>query len=665
MESGRKAWLEALETRALLSAVFADGVDNDIVRDAAGTQHLAYRNDRTGHLMYASRPNGGSWSSPVEVDSSPLVGYFVAIAVDTQNRPGMAYYDANQGDLKYAKFNGSSWTVQTVDSGYTTGYYPSLVFNASDTPIISYYYKTGGDLRLTYWSGSSWATSTLDNVGDVGRYTSIAIQTTTGYWGIAYENTTNGDFRYIRQTKGGGNSGPMDVDTGTANGGGYTSLAFDYVPGQGGSDVPTFTYYDSNQANLKFAKSSVVSPATTADWTTTAIAGGNNQSGMYSNLWYEAPAVPKLTYYNETEDAIYMMRRNGASAPWDTPTPIYFGGGRESEAIRLPAAGEMTFTFVYISGSTYTLYVNDTNTGEGWQQATNASVGGRMGQGSTVFTDPIDGHSKMWIAGGSNSVNGIPQYKSDVWRSTDGSIWTQATSQAEFGARTEATLLSFNGYLWMIGGTNSSGAITDGVVYRSTNGLTWQYVSSNLPAVYAHGATVFTDPADSVAKMWIVGGRNSAGTPTSTVYKSADGVTWTAATTSAAFGARFDEVLLTHNGKLWVIAGTDGAYGTRRDVWSSDDGASWTQETASGAFGLFSNGSGMVYDNRLWVVLGEQIWYSFTGAAWTRATAAFGGAARQGHSSLVFDAGQGAKMWVMAGQSTNPTTYRDDVWYAS
>ena len=86
----------------------------------------------------------------------------------------------------------------------------------------------------------------------------------------------------------------------------------------------------------------------------------------------------------------------------------------------------------------------------------------------------------------------------------------------------------------------------------------------------------------------------------SAVYKSADGVNWTAATTSAAFGGRAESVLLNYAGKLWLIGGFNGT-NSKQDVWYSSDGAGWT--AAAGGQGLpnpefasFSDGSGVVYD---------------------------------------------------------------------
>ena len=114
--------------------------------------------------------------------SSADVGDFVSMSLDSAGRPGLAYFDGANADLKYAHFNGSSWDVQTIDSHFTTGYYPSIKYDAAGRPVIAYYYKTSGDLRLAAYNGSSWNITTVDTKGDVGRYPSLALNPATGRW---------------------------------------------------------------------------------------------------------------------------------------------------------------------------------------------------------------------------------------------------------------------------------------------------------------------------------------------------------------------------------------------------------------------------------------------------------------------------------------------------
>ncbi len=53
-------------------------------------------------LCTAQQP---TWSTPEVADPGKTVGMYASIALDSQNRPHIAYYDSTNGDLKYAQHN--------------------------------------------------------------------------------------------------------------------------------------------------------------------------------------------------------------------------------------------------------------------------------------------------------------------------------------------------------------------------------------------------------------------------------------------------------------------------------------------------------------------------------------------------------------------------------
>jgi hypothetical protein len=61
---------------------------------------------------------------------------YVSLAADREGAVGIAYYDAANRDLKYARASGSSssFTVMTVDASGTVGEHPSLAFDSSGRP---------------------------------------------------------------------------------------------------------------------------------------------------------------------------------------------------------------------------------------------------------------------------------------------------------------------------------------------------------------------------------------------------------------------------------------------------------------------------------------------------------------------------------------------------
>jgi len=52
--------------------------------------------------------------------------------------------------LKYAFFDGYAWHIEIVDSLGYEGLYTSLALDASDRPHVAYYYLDNGDLKYAW-----------------------------------------------------------------------------------------------------------------------------------------------------------------------------------------------------------------------------------------------------------------------------------------------------------------------------------------------------------------------------------------------------------------------------------------------------------------------------------------------------------------------------------
>jgi hypothetical protein len=181
------------------------------------------------------------------------------------------------------------------------------------------------------------------------------------------------------------------------------------------------------------------------------------------------------------------------------------------------------------------------------------------------------------------------------------------------------------------------------------------------------GTTTTTDGSGTTTTTDGGGTTTSTGTTTTTLALS-----WTQATAAAAFPARmFHSSVVFNDGsgeKIYVIGGQifDGTTAVTNDVWSSSDGITWTVVTPAAGFAARQYHSSVVYNNKIWVIGGQtsggnvnDVWYSPDGANWTQATAAAAFPVRNGHTSLVFDNGGGSRMWVIGGAGA--ADY-NDVW---
>ena len=181
------------------------------------------------------------------VDSDGDVGVFGSIALDSGDSPHISYFDLTNVDLKYARWTGATWSIETVDSNGYVGWYTSLALDSGDHPHISYHdyanATTKNDLKYARWTGSEWSIETVDSNGDVGWYTSLALDS-GDHPHISYYNYTNDDLKYARWT---GSAWIIETVDSDGDVGQFTSIALD------SGDSPHISYYDDTKWDLKYA----------------------------------------------------------------------------------------------------------------------------------------------------------------------------------------------------------------------------------------------------------------------------------------------------------------------------------------------------------------------------------------------------------------------------
>ena len=77
-----------------------------------------------------------------------IVGSDTSLAFGPDGQPAISYYDDSNSDLKFARFNGNSWSRTTVDSAGNVGIHTSLAFGPDGQPAISYYDGSNLDLKF-------------------------------------------------------------------------------------------------------------------------------------------------------------------------------------------------------------------------------------------------------------------------------------------------------------------------------------------------------------------------------------------------------------------------------------------------------------------------------------------------------------------------------------
>ena len=132
--------------------------------------HLTYYRSDGKKLMHKTF-NGTDWSDPTVIDDDKTyTGYsWNGMKIDSDGNLHLSYWSwstsgTDDSWLKYAHFNGTSWSVETLQSIMNQNnptLHTSLDIDSSGNPHISYYDHKNDTLRYTYHNGTAWVDQTL------------------------------------------------------------------------------------------------------------------------------------------------------------------------------------------------------------------------------------------------------------------------------------------------------------------------------------------------------------------------------------------------------------------------------------------------------------------------------------------------------------------------
>jgi hypothetical protein len=323
---------------------FFNLTDRSLRFDKNGYPHVVYGGK---HLYYAWY-DGSKWNQTV-VDGSPGVGEYAALALDSNNRGRISYYDAANRSLKFAYFDGFSWITQTIDTpslvnaeaeeyfsfapenlhrlnpgtydfqpmAYpeeAVGLFTSIAVDNNNEVHITYFDTTyadpndpAGALRYAHWDGLNWEIGTMiDGRTRTGSYNSVAVSPKTQRPCVSYLSEKYDDLMYACRNADGSWPRYQDLVAVDAAGnvGAFTSLAFNT------NGVAYISYYDFGNDNLKLAKK------TDSGWEISTLDTTDN-TGLYTSLAIRASDNRVfISYIDASEAAVKTIN----SSDWSPKT---------------------------------------------------------------------------------------------------------------------------------------------------------------------------------------------------------------------------------------------------------------------------------------------------------------------------------------------------------
>ena len=261
-----------------------------------------------------------TWTCQV-VDNTADVGQYSSIAFPVSAGlltigPGIAYFDATNGALKFAEFRAGlvgKWVISTIapgGGGFLNGRFAAVKYDSNGTVRIAYQSQDpfqvtslsyahsvsgGGNCGVGAAAGL-WQCDRIDSSGGTGMYISLDVSSTNEPF-ISYYDSSNADLKVANPVSSGGNCGPGNTWTcqvvdNAGDVGQYSSIAF---PSGLSFFGPGIAYFDATNSALKFAERSCIGfPCT---WHIFTIASGaGTVTGRYASLKYDSTGVVHIGY---------------------------------------------------------------------------------------------------------------------------------------------------------------------------------------------------------------------------------------------------------------------------------------------------------------------------------------------------------------------------------
>lgn len=410
--------------------------------DTFGHPHLVYGEDYQYHAWH----DGTQWQYET-IPGTGASGGYQSLALDSQNRPHLTYFDYTNMDLRYAWYDGSQWSIQTVDTGYVWGY-ASLALGSSSLPHVAYYDDGNKSLKYASNDGVEWHIETVDCCS-VGPYASLALDASNRPH-IAYYDYGQSNLKHAWHD--GSQWHAETVDAGDQVGQ-YASLALDSL------GFPAISYMGNGGCDLKYARYDG------SGWRTESL----TLAGMacfQTSLTLDASGRPHIGYFGRDPvlDLAYRyIWFDGAQ--WIVETAA--DAGEEGfwyacNSLALDSSGRPRMVYYEKYPDWHNSVRYAWNDGAGWQSGLVEHDGGRAGRYTSVALDSL---GRPHIAYGTENRHELKY----AWY--DGGTWQIEVASNSIYVESQMSLALDDGnhpHVAYVEGTNCW------VMYAWNDGTTWQ-----------------------------------------------------------------------------------------------------------------------------------------------------------------------------------------------
>lgn len=240
------------------------------------------------------------------VDNSANVGEYNSLAIGTDGFARIAYYDATNGDLKFARCLNADCNLKNImiiDSGGNVGYrYTGIALGADGFAQISYYDATNKDLKFVHCTNADCTTKNIividSSVSDIGQFSSLVLGT-DGFSRIAYYSISRGDLRFARCLNIDCTSRNIFTVDSTGDTGKYTSVAL------GSDGFARISYQNETSDDLKMSRCLQID-CQAANNNNIDTAG--DVGSLKTNIAMGSDGYARIGYYDDTNRNLKFVR---------------------------------------------------------------------------------------------------------------------------------------------------------------------------------------------------------------------------------------------------------------------------------------------------------------------------------------------------------------------
>ncbi len=293
-----------------------------LVLDADDRPHVSYVDEVRQRLRYA-RHDGSQWTVE-DVDRVDPAIRRTGLAVDGNGVARISYFgigDWEQGEaasvLKHAQreagTNPPSWVLARIDTTATAGRDSALALDAKGKTHVAYWNEEFGELWYATDASGSWVTEAVDDWGYSGEQPAIAVDG-NGNVHIAYRYYDVGfaagtEVMELRYATNASGAWAWETVDATDQPGAWPGIAVD------DNGVVHISYYRQYAGDLMIASGG------SGDWTLTTVDAAGNV-GQYSSLAVDSLGTVHIAYHGWTTDPSrsFLRYANNAGGYWASET---------------------------------------------------------------------------------------------------------------------------------------------------------------------------------------------------------------------------------------------------------------------------------------------------------------------------------------------------------